>query len=63
MKQLKAVPVATGTPVQIKPENIPDSAAYVFTQALYRAVGEAWKDPDFRARYEKWKQERANEKA
>lgn len=57
MKRKKAIPVETDAPVQIKPENIPDSAAYVFIKATSDAIKEARKDPDFRAKYEKWKRE------
>lgn len=63
MERKTAVPVNTGTTVQIDTEKIPTTAAYVFTRTIHQTIWQAWNDPVCRAEYEKWKQERANAKA
>lgn len=58
MKQLTVVPVDTGTPVKIDTKKIPGYVAHNIAQVLHKSIWEAWNDPDIRAEYERWKQER-----
>ena len=60
MERMTAVPVNTGTTVQIDTKKIPGYVAHNIAQVLHKSIWEAWNDPDIRAEYERWKQERAN---
>lgn len=58
MERMTAVPVNTGTPVQIDTKKIPGYVAHNIAQVLHKSIWEAWNDPVIRAEYERWKQER-----
>ena len=61
MERKTAVPVNTGTQVQIDPNKIPGYAAHNIAQVLHKSIWEAWNDPAIRAEYEQWKREQQEE--
>ena len=54
MERKTAVPVNTGTQVQIDPNKIPGYVAHNIAQVLHKSIWEAWNDPVIRAEYERW---------
>ncbi len=55
MKRMAAVPVDSGTPVQIRTSDIPAFVAVNLAQAAFEALHRAWDDPAIREDYERWK--------
>lgn len=52
------VPVDSGTPVHINTGDIPAYVAVNLAQAASAAIHRAWENPEIRADYERWKEER-----
>lgn len=53
-----AVPVDSGTQVQIKTSDIPAFVAVNLAQAAFEALHRAWENPEIQADYQRWKAER-----
>lgn len=57
-----AVPVDSGTPVQINTSDIPAFVAVNLAQAAFEALHRAWENPEIQADYQRWKAQKMKER-
>lgn len=58
MKNLKAVPVDSGTTIHINTGDIPDYVATNLAQVVFNEIHRAFEDPVIQEDYKRWKEER-----
>lgn len=58
MKQLRTVPKSSGNPVRIRTGDIPAHVAVNLAQTLFEVLHREFEDPEVRADYIRWKEER-----